>query len=138
MSTGLEATVRAFVKKMTSIRGRRVQRLLMRDFARFERVFAVTAEDGTRALLAIGADGRVAVCRTDGRGASAEVAEWARLGGATVTVAYDLRKDSLPIVRWTLWHASFARAAGALTISSADVAPAEHTRVTELLRSLGK
>ncbi|MBV8497789.1 MAG: hypothetical protein JO003_00840 [Candidatus Eremiobacteraeota bacterium] len=138
MPANLESTVRAFVKRMTSIRGRRVQRLLLRDFARFNDVFPVAAEDGGPALLGIGEDGRVAICRTDGRGASAPVAEWARLDGATVTIAYDLLKDSLPIISWTLWHPSFTRAAGALTISAGDVARSDHARVTELLRSLGK
>jgi hypothetical protein len=137
MSARLEATVRTFVKTMTSIRGRRVTRLVMREFSRFNDVFSVAAEDGTRALLGIGEDGRVAVCATDGRGAAARVAEWARLDGATVTTAYDLLKDSLPIVSWTLWHPGFARAAGALTISGADVAPNDHARITSLLRSLG-
>src|SRR4051812_9489025 len=63
----LEATARAYVAPMSSIRGRRVHRLLMRELARFDHVLAVTTDDGPPALLAIGADGRAAVCRTDGR-----------------------------------------------------------------------
>lgn len=64
---------------MTSIRGRRVHRLLMREFSRFDHVLPVTAEDCAPALLALGEDGRVSVCQTDGRGPAAAGAEWSRL-----------------------------------------------------------
>jgi hypothetical protein len=133
----LDATVRAYVKAMTSIRGRRVRRLLMREFARFDHVLPVTAEDGAPALLALGEDGSVSVCRTDGRGAAVAVAEWARLEGATVTMSYDLTRDSLPVVSWTIWHPSFARVAGTLTISGADVSRSDHSRISDVLRKLG-
>jgi hypothetical protein len=86
----------------------------------------MTAEDGAAALLAPAGDGRVAVWRTDGRGPSASVSEWARLKGATVTTSYDLAKDSLPILGWTLWHPGFDRAAGTLTICGADLTRADH------------
>jgi len=134
----LDATARAYVGTMTSIRGRRVHRLLMREFARFDHVLAVVAEDGTSALLALAEDGRAAVCRTDGRGAAAAVSEWARLEGATVTTSCDLAKDSLPIVSWTIWHPGFARAAGALTILAAGLSPADQRRTADALRSLGR
>jgi hypothetical protein len=133
----LETTVRAYVDTMTSIRGRRVHRLLMREFARFDHVLPVTAEDGAPALLALGDDGSVSICRTDGRGPAAAVAAWGRLEGATVTVSYDLLKDSLPIVSWTIWHPSFARAAGTLTIAGADFPGTDRDRVTDALRKLG-
>lgn len=133
----LEATVRAYVESMSSIRGRRVHRLLMRELSRFDHVLPVTAEDGAPALLALGEDGSVSLCRTDGRGPAAAVAEWGRLEGATVTISYDLLKDSLPIVSWTIWHPSFARVAGTLTISGADVPRPDHKRMTDVLRRLG-
>src|SRR6476660_8930962 len=94
----LDAIARTYVDTMTSIRGRRVHRLLMREFSRFDHVLRAVAEDGTPTLLAMADDGSAAVCRTDGRGAAATVAQWARLQGATVTMSYDLTKDSLPIV----------------------------------------
>jgi hypothetical protein len=138
MEGSLKATARAYVAKMTSIRGRRVHRLLMRELSRFAHVLPVTAQDGTPALFAVDDDGSVRVCRTDGRGAAAAVAEWARLEGATITISYDLLKDSLPIVSWTIWHPSFDRIAGALTISGADVPRADHGRITDILRSAVK
>ena len=122
---------------MTSIRGRRVHRLLMREFSRFDHVFAAVAEDGTAALLALAQDGSAAVCRSDGRGPAAAVAEWASLEGATVTTSYDLLKDSLPILSWAIWNPDFARVAGALTISAAELSPTERRRVAEVLRRLG-
>jgi len=133
----LDAMARTYVDTMPSIRGRRVHRLLLREFSRFDHVLPVTAEDGAPALLALGEGGSVAVCRTDGRGAAAAVAEWARLQGATVTISYDLTKDSLPIVTWTIWHPSFAGVAGALTISGADVSRTDHSRITGVLPTLG-
>ena len=133
----LDAIARTHVATMTSIRGRRVHRLLMREFARFDHVLAAVAEDGTAALLALADDGSAAVCRTDGRGAAADVAQWARLDGATVTTAYDLLKDSLPIVSWTVWHPGFARVAGALTVSAVGLSQADHNRVANAFRHLG-
>jgi hypothetical protein len=134
----LETIARTYVKTMTSIRGRRVHRLLMREFSRFDHVLRAVAEDGAPALLALAEDGSAAVCRTDGRGAAAAVAQWARLQGATVTTSYDLTKDSLPIVSWVIWHSSFARVAGALTISATDVPHADHSRITNVLRRWGE
>jgi hypothetical protein len=133
----LEAIARTYVSAMTSIRGRRVHRLLMREFARFDHVLPAVAEDGAPALLALSEEGAAAVCRTDGTGPAAVIAQWARLAGATVTTAYDLLKDSLPIVSWTVWHPGFARVAGALTISAAGLEQSDHIRITEALRRLG-
>jgi hypothetical protein len=138
MKVSLEKTVREYVAKMTSIRGRRVHRLLMREFSRFDHVLPVTAQDGTPALFAVAKDGSVSVCRTDGRGAAAAVAEWARLDGATITISYDLLKDSLPIESWTIWHPSFAQAAGALTISADSVPRTDHSLITDILRSTAR
>ena len=91
----LDAMARTYVDTMPSIRGRRVHRLLLREFSRFDHVLPVTAEDGAPALLALGEGGSVAVCRTDGRGAAAAVAQWAQLQGATVTISSGPTKDSV-------------------------------------------
>ena len=135
----LAAMARTYVGAMTSIRGRRVHRLLMREFSRFDHVIPAVAEDGMNALFALAEDGSAAVCRTDGRGATVDLTRWPRLEGATVTTSYDFLKDSLPIVRWTIWHPSFARVAGALTVSAADLylSHADLGRVASALQSLG-
>ena len=130
----LAAMAGAYVNAMTSIRGRRVHRLLLREFLRFDHVLPAAAEDGTPALLALSEDGGAAVCRTDGTGEAACVAEWP-LQGATVTTSYDLRKDSLGVTSWMIWHPGFARVAGALTVSATGLSPSEVGRISELLRS---
>ena len=59
-----------------------------------------------------------------------------RVEGATVTISYDLTRDSLPIVSWAIWHPSFARVAGTLTIAGADLSRTDHNRITDVLRKL--
>ena len=70
--------------------------------------------------------------------AAVAIAEWSRLVGSVVTTSYDVTKDSLPVLSWTIWHPSFDRIAGALTISGADVPRADHGRITDILRSAVK
>jgi hypothetical protein len=134
----LEGIARTYVRAMTSIRGRRVLRLLMREFARFDQVLAATAEDGTPALFALAEDGSAAICRTDGRGDAAEIDTWACLANATVTTSYDLKKDSLPTVGWTIRHPGFASGTGALTIARADLSEADCDRIAEWFRRIGR
>ncbi|HEY0230311.1 MAG TPA: hypothetical protein VGC55_03580 [Dokdonella sp.] len=136
-SKTLDAIARRYVQTMTSIRGRRVHRLLMREFARFDHVLPATVEDGSAALLALTEGGAAAVCRTDGRGAAADIVESARWMDATVTTSCDLLKDSLPILRWTIWHPGFALTVGVLTIARADLADADFNPVTDILRRAG-
>jgi hypothetical protein len=81
----------AYVAGMTSIRGRRVHRLILRELAAYD---DVRVEEG--ALIASSADGRGARCKTDGRGKAAAIARWGA-DGASETTSYDLLKDSLPI-----------------------------------------
>jgi hypothetical protein len=125
----------AYTSAMTPIRGRRVHRLLMREFSRFAHVIPATTQDGSAALLALGEDGSAAVCRTDGRGAAAAIAEWPRLDGATLTVSYDLHKDSLPVVSWTLSHPGIASAAGTLTVAGDTLSSSDHQRIFVALRN---
>jgi hypothetical protein len=132
----LDAIVRTYVKGMTSIRGRRVHRLVMREFSRFDYVLPAVVEGRNRALFALAEDGSAAICKTDGRGPAVSVAQWARLDGATVTTFYDLLKDSLPIVSWKIRHPSFAHIAGVLTISAAEISQADFSRISDALRKL--
>ena len=133
----LDEIARSYIEPMTSIRGRRVHRLLVREFARFDEVLRTRTQDGAPALFAISQKGGAAICRTDGRGAAAEIATWSRLQGATVTTAYDLLKDSLPIVGWTIEHPSFAGVAGTLAISATELSPARQAAVAAILHTLG-
>jgi hypothetical protein len=134
----LDAVARRYVKAMTSIRGRRVHRLLLRAFAHYDHVLAATTEDGRPALLALAQDGAAAICCTDGRGAAVDIVESSGSAGATVATSCDPLKDSLPILSWTLWHPGFARVVGALTIARADLADADGVRVSDILRRIGR
>lgn len=86
-----------YAKGMTSIRGRRVQRLLKREFAGAEYVLMVQLASGATAVLGLSASG-AAFCATDGRGKQASVVKW--LHGATraLETHFDLLKDSLPVL----------------------------------------
>src|SRR5262245_45396088 len=133
----LDAIARTYVRSMTSIRGRRVHRLLMREFTRFDHVLPAAAEDGSPALLALAEDGRAAVCRTDGRGPEVAITELASLQGAAVTMSYDFLKDSLPIVSCTISHPGLAGVGGALKISGTDLSKTDHGAMTEVRQRLG-
>jgi hypothetical protein len=63
---------------------------------------------------------------------------WARLDGVRVSTSFDLSKDSLPVLGWTVSHPGFARVGGALMIHAEDLAPTDLGRVTGALRRLGQ
>jgi hypothetical protein len=93
----LSALAKDYAKDMTSIRGRRVQRLLRREFAGADHVMIVRSGSGARAVLGLSTSG-AAFCATDGTGKTASVLKW--LHGATeaLETRFDLLKDSLPVV----------------------------------------
>jgi hypothetical protein len=133
----LDSSARRYASAMTSIRGRRVHRLLMREFSRFDLVVPAVAENGAGVLLALTEGGGVAMCQTHGRGAVVDIAECSCLEGVTVKTSYDFTKDSLPIVSWTIWHPSFARETGALTIDGTDLSNTDLVRIAGIVRRLG-
>jgi len=112
-----------YVKAMTSIRGRRVQRLLRREFAGADHVLIVrTGPDGP-AVLGVSPSG-AAWCGTDGKGRNASVFKWLHGSSEALETHFDLLKDSLPVLetRWSKlaelpWRAS---ALGALGSSAAS------------------
>jgi hypothetical protein len=129
----LAALADSFVAPMTSIRGRRIRRLLLREFASFDHVVPATAEDGRLLLLALAGDGRVAACWSDGRGEAAEVLRWRGWSTGTVAVAHELLKDSLPVVRWTLWHPGAARTLGTIVVEAREVPAIDRDAFAALL-----
>lgn len=82
---------------MTSIRGRRVQRLLKREFAGAEYVLLAQVGRGAAAVIGVSASG-AAICATEGKGKEVSVFKW--LHGAAVAheTRFDLHKDSLPML----------------------------------------
>lgn len=116
----LDAVARTYTAPMTSIRGRRVHRLVTRRMADYDHVLPAVTADGTPALLALSADGRAAFCHSDGRGASADLVTCGPTPGITVTSAHDLTKDSLPVLSWTVRHPGLLDVAGPLTITPTE------------------
>ena len=96
-ATALSSLAAAYAKGMTSIRGRRVQRLLKREFAGAEYVFVVEVSSGRSAILGLSETG-AAFCATDGRGKQASVVKWLHGSKEALEVRFDLLKDSLPVL----------------------------------------
>lgn len=86
-----------YAKGMTSIRGRRVQRLLKREFAGAEHVMTVQVRSGAAAVLGLSSSG-AAFCATDGRGKQASVLKWLHGSSEALETHFDLLKDSLPVL----------------------------------------
>lgn len=94
-SDTLSSLASNYAKGMTSIRGRRVQRLIRREFSGAEHVLTVQAESGMTAVLGLSASG-AAFCATDGRGKQASVVKWLHGSTQALETHFDLLKDSLP------------------------------------------
>ncbi len=92
-----------YAQAMTSIRGRRVQRLLKREFAGADSLLIVEVDAGA-AVLGLPASG-AALCATDGRGKEVSVVKWLHGSADALETYFDLLKDSLPVVRTTSVHA---------------------------------
>ena len=86
-----------YAKNMTSIRGRRVQRLLKREFAGADYVLLAQIDSGASAVLGLSARG-AALCATDGTGKQASVVKWSHGSTAALETHFDLHKDSLPVL----------------------------------------
>jgi hypothetical protein len=84
-----------YARDMTSIRGRRIVRLIRREFAGADEVTIIPHAPGLPAVLGVSQIG-AALCASNGKGPAASVIRW--LHGATegVETRYDLLKDSLP------------------------------------------
>lgn len=86
-----------YAKGMTSIRGRRVQRLLKREFAGAEYLCLVQSGASPTAVLGLSASG-AAFCATDGTGRLASVVKWLHGSADALEAHFDLLKDSLPVL----------------------------------------
>lgn len=116
-ATALSLLAADYAKSMTSIRGRRVQRLLKREFGGAEYVVVVQVGAAMPAVLGLSASG-VAFCATDGRGKRASVIKWLHGSTEAVEADFDLLKDSLPLLETRrLPLADHARTAASLACS---------------------
>ena len=86
-----------YAKGMPSIRGRRVQRLLKREFGGAECVLVVEIASGGSAVVGLSQHGAAFVA-TDGRGRHASVGKWLHGSQEAIEFRFDLLKDSLPVL----------------------------------------
>lgn len=86
-----------YTKGMTSIRGRRVQRLLKREFAGADHVMTVRLGSDATAVMGLSASG-AGLCATDGKGKQASIIKWLHGETQALETRFDLLKDSLPAV----------------------------------------
>lgn len=116
----LSSLASEYAKPMTSIRGRRVQRLLKREFAGAECVLLVQVGQGAAAVLGL-SDTGAAVCVTDGTGKEAPVFRWSHGSALAQEKRYDLHKDSLPVLSTNVVPLAQLRAHAPLRLTASTV-----------------
>jgi hypothetical protein len=131
----LSSLASTYAQGMTSIRGRRVQRLLKREFAGAEYVLMLQVGAATTAVLGLSASG-AAFCATDGRGKQVSVAKWLHGSTQALETHFDLLKDSLPALGTRpLPLAGLCRQAQ-LQVSAGSVPPQARTLVSMAMQAL--
>ena len=131
----LSSIAAAYASGMTSIRGRRVQRLLKREFAGAAHVLPVRLGAGTAAVLGLSASG-AALCATDGTGKQVTVVKWLHGAGEGLETGFDLHKDSLPVLVTQSFPLARFAAMGRLHVSTGDVVPGARKWVAKVLQAL--
>jgi len=124
-----------YAKGMTSIRGRRVQRLLKREFAGAEYVLIVEVASSGSAVLGLSESGAGFVS-TDGRGRHASVSKWLHGSKEATEVQFDLLKDSLPALGSRTIPLAGLPGRTALRIPVASVPPEASPLVSLALQAL--
>jgi hypothetical protein len=124
-----------YTKNMTSIRGRRVQRLVKREFAGADHVLLVRLGSGVPAVLGISASG-AALCATDGTGTHAPVFKWSHDSTEAIEIHFDLHKDSLPILATATVALDHLRAQVRLQVPEDAVQPRARAWVSRVLQVL--
>lgn len=132
----LSSFARDYTAGMTSIRGRRVQRLIRREFAGADHVLAARTAEGMAAVLGLSASG-AALCATDGRGRRACVVKWLHGETEAVELQFDLYKDSLPLLASATVPLATLRARMRLEVAPASVPPSARRWVAKALQALG-
>jgi len=131
----LSALASDHAKGMTSIRGRRVQRLLKREFAGADCVLLVQVGDGMPAVLGVSPSG-AALCATNGKGKQASVVKWSHGSTHAVETSFDLLKDSLPVLRTSSLPIARVRSQSGLHVPTASVPPQAQPWVFKVLQAL--
>jgi hypothetical protein len=131
----LSSLASEYAKGMTSIRGRRVQRLLRREFAGADLVLQVPMGSGAMAVLGLSASG-AAVCATDGTGRHAAVLKWSHGSTVALETQFHLYKDSLPVLGSSKRPLASLRAQLRLQVPADAVAPEARPWLAEALKAL--
>ena len=124
-----------YAEGMTSIRGRRVQRLLKREFAGAEHVLMVQLGSGATAVLGLSEAG-AALCATDGRGRKASVVKWLHGSTQALETQFDLLKDSLPALGAKSLRIADLRRQAQGCVSAGSVAPQARALAALALQAL--
>ena len=132
----LAAIADEYATGMTSIRGRRVQRLLKREFAGAECVLLAQTGLGMAAVLGL-SPGGAAICATDGKGKQASVVKWMHGSAAGLETQFDLHKDSLPALSVADRPLASLRGDLRLHVPMSSVSPEVRPLLAKALRVLG-
>ena len=124
-----------YAQGMTSIRGRRVQRLLKREFAGAKHVLIMNVEIGPPAALGL-SDTGAAMCATDGRGPHASLFKWRHGSAQAIETRFDLLKDSLPALQTLALPLAEVGKAHRLRMSMDAIAPPARALVASALQAL--
>jgi len=131
----LSSLASEYAKNMTSIRGRRVQRLLTREFAGADHVLLAQLDTGAAAVLGLSPSG-AALCVTDGTGKQAPVVKWSHGSSAALEVYFDLHKDSLPVLGSNSLPLARLRERARLQVPANAVPPEAGPLVAKVLQAL--
>jgi hypothetical protein len=131
----LSSLASEYTKDMTSIRGRRVQRLLKREFAGADYVLLAQVASGASAVLGLSASG-AALCATDGKGKEASVFKWSHGSTEALEMRFDLHKDSLPVVATGFVALARLRAQVRLHVDAGTIALQARSLVAKVLKVL--
>jgi len=131
----LSLLAREYARDMTSIRGRRVQRLLKREFGGADWVLPARFGSGAPAVLGLSATG-AALCATDGAGKQATVYKWLYADDAAIESQFDLHKDSLPVLSSQRIPLARVREVARLHVLGDPVPPQARGWLAEVLRVL--
>ena len=124
-----------YAKGMTSIRGRRVQRLLKREFVGAEYVLVVEVASRGSAVLGL-SEGGAGFVATDGKGKQASVVKWLHGSKEATEVQFDLLKDSLPVLGTRVISLAGLPKRADLHITAGSVPPEASQLVSVTLQAL--
>ena len=131
----LSSLASGYASRMTSIRGRRVQRLLTREFAGADFVVTVQLSAGAPAVLGLSASG-AAFCATIGRGPQGSVVKWRHGATHGLETRFDLLKDSLPALHTAPVPLAGLGGPGRVSVPAGADAPAARAHVAMALQAL--